>query len=96
MASRGWERCTSQARPTIAARPETDSATIEAAFGEIQESSWSLPYYALAVLGFVGGMLAATVAVAIEGMIPDNAYFIASSALFLVAGIVVAVQLRSA
>ncbi len=101
----------------VSGRPETDAATIEAAFGEIQESSWSLPYYALGVLGLVGGMLAlawglarsklvgvpaaallaaGALAVAIEGAIPSNAYFIASSALFLVAGIAVAVQLRRA
>jgi hypothetical protein len=98
----------------VSGRPDTDAATIQAAFGEIQESSWSLPYYALAVLGFVGGMFAlawglarggflstpaaallgvAALAVAVEGMIPDNAYFIASSALFLVAGTVAAREL---
>jgi hypothetical protein len=101
----------------VSGRPETDAATIQAAFGEIQESSWSLPYYAIAVLGFVGGMLAlawglargralstpaaallglAAVAVAVEGMIPNNAYFIASSALFLIAGAVAARELSRA
>ena len=42
----------------VSGRPGTDPETIQTAFGEIQESGWSLPYYALAVLGFVGGMLA--------------------------------------
>ena len=98
----------------VSGRPETDAATIEAAFSEVQESGWSLPYYALAVLGFLGGMLAlatglarggwvgkpaavllglGALAVAIEGTIPDNAYFIASSGLFLLAGILVAGEL---
>jgi hypothetical protein len=101
----------------VSGRPDTDAATIQAAFGEVQESAWSLPYYALAVLGFVGGMLAlawglargaylstpaavllgvAALAVAVEGMIPDNAYFIASSALFLLAGAVAARELSRA
>jgi hypothetical protein len=98
----------------VSGRPGTDPATIEAAFGEIQESGWSLPYYALAVLGFVGGMLAlasglarggwvstaaaallgiGALAVAVEGTIPSNAYFIVSSALFWVGGIAVAREL---
>jgi len=98
----------------VSGRPESDPATIEAAFGEVQESSWSLPYYALAVLGFVGAMLAlcwglarggavspaaatllaaGSLAVALEGAIPSNAYFIASAALWLLAGIVVAREL---
>ena len=98
----------------VSGRPETDAATIQTAFGEVQESSWSLPYYALAVLGFLGGMLGlcwglarsgrigapaaallgvGAVAVAVEGMIPDNAYFIASSGLFLLGGIAVAREL---
>ena len=38
--------------------PGIDPATIQTAFGEVQESGWALPYYALAVLGFVGGLLA--------------------------------------
>jgi hypothetical protein len=100
----------------VSGRPDTDAATIQTAFGEIQESSWSLPYYALAVLGFLGGLLGlawglaraglaspaaaallgvGAVAVAIEGMVPDNAYFIASSGLFLLAAIVVARELSS-
>lgn len=84
---------------------------IESALREIQQSTWSLPYYALAVLGFVGGMLAlalglargnwagrpaaallgvGALAVAVEGTIANNAYFIASSGLFLVGAIAVA------
>ena len=98
----------------VSGRPDSDPATIEAAFGEVQESGWSLPYYALAVIGFVGGMLALSwglvhgrwvspaaaallalgaLAVAIEGAIPSNAYFIASSALLLAGGAAVAREL---
>ena len=72
-----------------------------------RRSGWALPYYALAVLGFTGGLLAlarglagggwvsapaavvfalGAFAVAIEGLVPSNAYFIASSALFLLGG----------
>jgi hypothetical protein len=98
----------------VSGRPRTNPATINAAFEEIQESGWGLPYYALAVVGFVAGMLAlcwgladggwvrapaaallaiGSLAVALEGAIPSNAYFIASSALLLVAGVVVAREL---
>ena len=42
----------------VAGRTRTNPATIEAAFGELQESGWVVPYYALAVVGFLGAMLA--------------------------------------
>jgi hypothetical protein len=98
----------------VSGRPGIDPETIETAFGEIQESGWAVPYYALAVFGFVGGMLALSwglarggwvgapaaallalgaLAVAIEGLVASNAYFIASSALFLVGGVAVAREL---
>jgi hypothetical protein len=98
----------------VSGRPATDAATIQAALGEVQESSWALPYYALAIVAFVGAMLAlswglarggwasaraaallalGSLAVAIEGVIASNAYFIASSALLLVGGLAVAREL---
>ena len=98
----------------VSGRPGIDPATIQTAFGEVQESGWALPYYALAVLGFTGGLLAlawglagggwvsapaavlfalGAFAVAIEGLVPSNAYFIASSALFLLGSAGVAREL---
>ncbi|MGH2962513.1 MAG: hypothetical protein ACRDL3_10025 [Solirubrobacterales bacterium] len=86
--------------------PGVDPATAELALHEVQESPWSLPYYALTALwaaamvalawgaARIGALPAAsaallaiaTVAVGLEGVIQDNAYFIASSGLLLVAG----------
>jgi small-conductance mechanosensitive channel len=98
----------------VSGRAGSDPATIEAALGEIQQSNWSLPYYALAVVGFVGGMLAlawglargawvsrwaaallglGALAVAIEGTIASNAYFVGSSGLFLIGAAAVAREL---
>jgi hypothetical protein len=98
----------------VSGRPRANPATIRAAFDEIQESAWAWPYYALAVFGFLGAMLAlcwgladggwarvpavallalGSLAVALEGVIASNAYFIASSVLFLVGGAAVAREL---
>jgi len=98
----------------VSGRPRANPATIEAAFEEIQESGWAVPYYALAVIGFLGAMLAlcwgladggwarvpavallaaGSIAVALEGAIANNTYFIISSALFLVGGAAVAREL---
>lgn len=86
--------------------PGVDPATAELALHEVQESPWSLPYYALTAL-WIAAMVAlswgaarigalpaasavllalATVAVGLEGVVQDNAYFIASSALLLLGG----------
>lgn len=86
-------------------RPGLDDRTLTVALDEIQNSSWSVPYYALSAAWLAGmitlawgaapriGLRAAVLLgggaalVAIEGLIADNAYFIASSAIFLLGGI---------
>jgi hypothetical protein len=92
-------------------RPELDDATLAVALDEVQNSSWTLPYYALGA-AWLGGMIAlaygaaprigvraATLLgfgaflVAIEGIVADNAYFIASSGVFLLGGIDAAVSI---
>jgi hypothetical protein len=90
----------------IYAQPGTDPATVERALHEVQQSPWSLPYYALTALwgaalvalawgaNRAGALPAApaallavgTIAVGLEGVIQDNTYFIASSALLLLGG----------
>jgi hypothetical protein len=91
----------------VASRPGTDAPTMQAALHEVQQSSWTFPYYALIAL-FGGGMVAlaygaarsgligarpaallalGTTLVGIEGAVASNAYFIASSAVFLAGGI---------
>ncbi len=44
----------------VSARPESDPATIQRAFQDVQESDWSLVYY-LTPLGFILGVIALTV-----------------------------------
>ncbi|MGI8461242.1 MAG: hypothetical protein ACR2OC_06335 [Solirubrobacterales bacterium] len=86
-------------------RAELDDATLAAALEQVQESGWTLPYYALTVAWVAGiivlargaapriGVRAAVLLgvgallVGIEGVIADNAYFIASSGIFLIGGI---------
>src|ERR687892_1516773 len=90
----------------VSARPGADPATAELALQEVQQSAWSLPYYALTALwgaalvalawgaNRAGALPAApaallavgTIAVGLEGVIQDNTYFIASSALLLLGG----------
>jgi hypothetical protein len=85
-------------------REELDGSTLATALDELQNSAWSVPYYALIALWVAGMLLLAagaapavgapaaallgvgTILVSIEGLIADNAYFIASSAVFLVGG----------
>jgi hypothetical protein len=92
-------------------RPELDDATLAAALDEVQNSPWTLPYYALAAAWLAGiaclawaaapriGVRAASLLgvgaflVAIEGLVADNAYFIASSGIFLLGGIDAAVSI---
>ncbi len=38
----------------VSGRPDVDAATMEAAFGELQESGWSFPYYLLGVGWILG------------------------------------------
>lgn len=98
----------------VSGREGVDPATIEAAFGEVQDSGWALPYYALTVAWPIGiSVLAfaarrakwirataanllgvAAFAVVLEGVAADNAYFIASAALLLIAGVACARDLR--
>jgi len=86
-------------------RPELDDATLAVALDEVQNSGWTLPYYALVVAWFAGiatlcwaavpriGVRAASLLgvgallVSLEGLVADNAYFIASSGIFLLGGI---------
>jgi len=93
-------------------RPELDDATLATALDEVQNSSWTLPYYALAAVWLAGmaclawaaapriGVRAASLLgvgaflVAIEGLVADNAYFIASSGIFLLGGIDAAVSIH--
>jgi hypothetical protein len=91
----------------VSSRPGIDGPSMRAALHEVQQSSWSLPYYTLILL-FVAGMVSlaygaarggligarpaallalGTTLVGIEGAVPSNAYFIVSSAIFLVGGI---------
>jgi hypothetical protein len=86
-------------------RPDLDDVTLAVALDEVQNSSWTLPYYALSAAWLAGIVLLAygasprigvraaallgvgAVLVAIEGLVADNAYFIASSGIFLLGGI---------
>lgn len=98
----------------VSGRDGIDEASIATAFEEVQESAWLIPYYGLATVGFVGGMLGlawglardrwarpaaaalfglGAFAVAFEGAVASNAYFIASSALFLIGAAAVAREL---
>jgi hypothetical protein len=91
-------------------RPELDDATLATALEEVQNSAWTLPYYALVAV-WLGGVLClawgaaprigvraasllglGAVLVAFEGVVADNAYFIASSGVFLIGGIDTAVS----
>jgi hypothetical protein len=92
-------------------RPGLDDGTLAVALDEIQNSAWTLPYYALIAAWLAGmitlawgaapriGVRAASllgfgaVLVALEGLVADNAYFIASSAVFLLGGIDAAVSI---
>jgi hypothetical protein len=91
----------------VASRPGVDGPSMRAALHEVQQSSWTLPYYSLIALwiagmvalaygaahaGLIGARPAALLAlgttlVGIEGAVASNAYFIASSAIFLVGGL---------
>jgi hypothetical protein len=92
-------------------RPELDDATLATALEEVQNSAWTLPYYALVAV-WLGGMIClawgaaprigvraasllglGAVLVAFEGVVADNAYFIASSGVFLLGGIDTAVSI---
>lgn len=86
-------------------RPELDDGTLAVALGEVQNSDWTIPYYALCLAWPAGMALlawgaaprigvraavllgAGAVLVGLEGAVADNAYFIASSGVFLVGGI---------
>jgi hypothetical protein len=83
-----------------------DKRSIELALNDMQQSEWSLQFYALtlawvagmvalalgaarqgSVPAWAGGLLAVgALAVGLEGVIADNAYFIASSALLALGG----------
>jgi hypothetical protein len=82
----------------VSGRQGVDARTAELALHEVQQSPWSTPYYALTALWGAAraGALSAgsavllglgTIAVGLEGVIQDNAYFIASSALLLAGGV---------
>ena len=92
-------------------RPELDDATLATALDEVQNSGWTLPYYAL-ISAWLAGMFAlcwgaaprigvraasllglGAFLVAIEGVVANNAYFIASSGIFLLGGIDAAVSI---
>ncbi len=92
-------------------RPGLDDSTLAAALDEVQNSAWTLPYYALTV-AWLGGMITlcwgaaprigvraasllgfGSLLVALEGVVADNAYFIASSAVFLLGGIDTAISI---
>jgi len=92
-------------------RPELDDATLAATLDEVQNSAWTLPYYAL-ILAWVTGMVVlawglaprigvgaaallggGAVLVGLEGLVADNGYFIASSAVFLLGGIATAIAI---
>jgi hypothetical protein len=86
-------------------RPELDDATLATALDEVQNSSWTLPYYALSLAWLAGmvtlaygaapriGVRAASLLglgaalIAVEGLVADNAYFIAASGVFLIGGV---------
>ncbi len=91
----------------VSSRPGVDQATLRTALHEVQQSSWTLPYYSLILLwvagmvglaygaargGLIGARPAALLAlgatlVGIEGAVASNAYFIVSSAVFLIGGV---------
>ena len=89
----------------LSTRPELDDATLATALDEVQNSAWTLPYYALTV-AWVAGMVvlawgaaprigvraasllgAGAVLVGLEGVVAENAYFVASSGVLLIGGI---------
>jgi hypothetical protein len=86
-------------------RAQLDDRTLATALDEVQNSAWTLPYYALAV-AWIAGMVvlawgaaarigvraasllgAGALLVGLEGLVAENAYFIASSGVLLIGGI---------
>ncbi len=56
----------------VSARPEADPATLELALNDVQQSSWSIPYYTTPLL-FIVGLAALAINAAREGAIPLGA-----------------------
>jgi hypothetical protein len=56
----------------VSARPDTDPRTIELALHDVQQSTWSVPYYATPLLWIVG-MIALVLNAARQGAIPLGA-----------------------
>ncbi len=56
----------------VSTRPEADVATLELALHDVQQSSWSIPYYATALF-FIVGLAALAIYAAREGALPLGA-----------------------
>jgi hypothetical protein len=56
----------------VSARPDADPATLERALHDVQQSSWSIPYYATPLL-FIVGLAALAIYAAREGAVPLGA-----------------------
>ena len=56
----------------VSARPDADPATVERALHDVQQASWSIPYYSTPLL-FIVGLAALAINAAREGAIPLGA-----------------------
>ena len=90
----------------VSAKPEADADTVALALHDMQQATWSVPYYATPLLWIVGvAVLALTavrermlplaagllltlgvVMVGVEGVVQDNAYFIAAASVLFLGG----------
>ena len=97
----------------VSTKPDADRHTLELALHDVQQSTWSVPYY-LTPLAWVVGLVVLSITAARQGAIPlgagallalgsvmvgaegvvqDNAYFIASASVLFLGGAAVAASL---
>jgi FtsH-binding integral membrane protein len=69
----------------VSTRPEADQATLELALNDVQQSSWSIPYY-LTPLLFIVGLVALAIHAARQGAIPLGAALLLALGAVLLGG----------
>ena len=69
----------------VSTRPEADPATVELALHDVQQSSWSIPYYATPLL-FIVGLVALAIHAARQGAIPLGAALLLALGVVLLGG----------
>ena len=97
----------------VSSKPQADADTMVLALHDMQQSTWSIPYYATPLLFIAGvatlavtagrermippaaGLLLAlgVVMVGVEGVVQDNAYFIAAASVLFIGGTAVALAI---